>query len=301
MPYSGGLPNFACADATRDAERGPSGKASRALIGAKRHLTRELHSHHSHRVMSGMLSLLALCAEASGKARGAERSLAAARTKVWSTHRQPRAILHAFGAKPLPCAAAPELYAVLLNICVRAGMKRVPELFLLPVPGMNAFALGAPGDACISVTEGLLRGLSREEVAGILAHEVAHILHHDTSAMSWAAAVQREIDASALHGIVEMLSRRRDLAHVGPHAALLALAPAVARLLFFALSRVRELAADAMALDLIDHPKALAAALCKLEFFHTGRSPLHAHLQDEAGALALRSHPGTWERISRLA
>ena len=97
---------------------------------------------------------------------------------------------------------------ILLNVCVRAGMERVPELFLLPAPGMNAYALGTPDNACISVTEGLLRGLSREEIAGILAHEVAHILHHDTGAMNWAAAIQGEIVSSALRGIAELMARR---------------------------------------------------------------------------------------------
>ncbi len=190
---------------------------------------------------------------------------------------------------------------MLLTICIRAGMKRVPELFLLPAPGMNAFALGAPDNACISVTEGLLRGLSREEIEGILAHEVAHILHHDTGAMNWAAAVQSEIASSALRGIAELMARPRGFSRPERHAMLLSVAPAIASLLFLALSRVRELAADAMALDLIDRPRALVAALCKLEYFHTGLSPLHAHLQDDAHSALLRSHPGTWERISRLA
>ena len=151
------------------------------------------------------------------------------------------------------------------------------------------------------MTVGLLRGLSREEITGILAHEVAHILHHDTGAMNWAAAIQGEIATSAMHGIAELAAQRKDFARADPQALLLAAAPAVARLLFLALSRVRELAADAVALDLIDHPKALVAALCKLEYFHTGRSPLHAHLQDNALSISLRSHPGTWERISLLA
>ncbi len=219
--------------------------------------------------MIGMIGLLVLCAEASGKTRGARQSLSELETKIRSMDCEPHAVLRAIGAKPLQCAAAPELYAVLLDICARAGMGRLPELFLLPAAGMNAFALGAPDNACISVTEGLLRGLSRDEIAGILAHEVAHVLHHDTGAMNWAAAIQGEIASSASHGIAELMARRRDWARVGPQALLLAAAPAVARLLFLALSRVRELAADAMALDLIDHPKALVAALCKLEYFHT--------------------------------
>jgi heat shock protein HtpX len=82
---------------------------------------------------------------------------------------------------------------------------------------------------------------------------------------------------------------------------LLVAAPALARLLYFALSRVRELAADAVALEWIDHPDALANALCKLEYFHSGLSPLRAYMQDNAASKPLRSHPDTWERISHLA
>jgi len=248
-----------------------------------------------------MLGLLAFCAKASGKSNGSKRSLSDIDARLCSADRQPHAILRAFGARPLPCSVAPELYAILLTICVRAGMNRVPKLFLLPVPGMNAFALGAPNDACISVTEELLRGLSREEIESILAHEVAHILHRDTGAMTWAAALQSEIASSALRGIAELMARPSDFFRPERHVTLLTAAPILARLLFFALSRTRELAADAMALDLIGHPEALAAALCKLEYFDTGQSPLHAHLKEDALSASWRSHPGTWERIFRLA
>ncbi|MBV8473544.1 MAG: M48 family metalloprotease [Hyphomicrobiales bacterium] len=247
--------------------------------------------------MDGLIGLLVMCAQAAGDSAAAEQSLANIRAKLRSTDFQPAAVLRTFGATPLPCADAPELYAILLGVCARAGMQRVPELFLLPAPGMNAYALGRPDNACISVTDGLLRGLSRDEVAGILAHEVAHILGGDTCALRWASAIEGEI--AALSGFAEVAARQDPASDL--QALLLAAAPAVARLLFFALSRIRELAADAKAIDLIDHPSALVAALCKLEYFHTGRTPLHAHLQDGAFSGTLRSHPGTWERIANLA
>ena len=218
-----------------------------------------------------------------------------------SANARPRAALQAFGAKPLSCSDAPGLYAILLGVCNRAGMKRLPELFLLPTSGMNAYALGSPDDACISVTRGLLSGLSRGETTGILAHEVAHILHHDTGAMHWAAAVQNEIAQSASQGMAALRARGDGSVDAGQQALLLAAAPAVASLLVLALSRLREFAADTMALELIDDPQALVAALCKLEHFHTGRSPLHAHLQEDALSASRRSHPGTWERIVNLA
>ena len=131
-------------NASKGVARRHSGRPARAFTRAGRRLARELHSHHSQRVMTGMIGLLALCGAASGKTRGTRQSLSELQTKIWSADCQPHAILRDFGAKPLPCSAAPELYAILLDICVRAGMMRLPELFLLPAPGMNAFALGAP-------------------------------------------------------------------------------------------------------------------------------------------------------------
>jgi heat shock protein HtpX len=282
-------------------ERQCSDRRVRAFWRQRRRWTRDAHSCHSHSVMNDLVGLLVLCRQASGKTGKPQPSLAEIGARMHAAHRQPQAVLQALGAKPLQCADAPDLYAILLNVCVRAGLERVPELFLLPAPGMNAYALGTPDNACISVTAGLLSGLSREEIAGILAHELGHILHHDTSAMNWAAAIHGEIVSSAQHGVAGLTAWRDDLDRVGPRALLLVAAPALARLLYFALSRDRELAADAIAVELIDHPGALTAALCKLEYFHSGLSPLRAHMKDNAVSNPLRSHPGTWERIFHLA
>jgi heat shock protein HtpX len=290
---------FAPVDALRT-ERPEPRRQTPAIAQLRRRLAREFHSHHSRRVLSGLVNLLDLCGQANGKSRGVRQALGEIQANLQAAERQPRATLRALGGRPLRCSEAPQLYAILLNICVRAGMERLPELFLLPVAGMNAYALGGPDNACISVTEGLLHGLSHEEIAGIFAHEVGHILHHDTGAMNLAAAIESEITHSALRGIAELTARGRDHATTAPLAMLLAAAPALARLLFLALSRVREFAADALALDLIDHPRSLAAALCKLEFFHTGLSPFHAHMREHADSHSWRTHPGTWERLSHL-
>ena len=280
--------------------RPPDKKTARAVAQQRRNWAREVHSRNSNSVMNELMGLLILCRQASGRSVQTQELLAEIGAKLHAAHRQPHAALYALGAKSLRCAEAPELYGILLNVCVRAGLERVPELFLLPYPGMNAYALGTPDNACISVTTELLNGLSREEIAGILAHEVAHILHHDTSTMNWASAILGEIINSALPGDAGLSACRDESNRTGPEAMLLASAPALARLLYSALSRVRELAADAIAIELIDCPSALKAALCKLEHFHTGLSPLHAHIKDNAVSNPLRSHPGTWERLSHL-
>lgn len=274
--------------------------ASADLARLLRHFERDLHSQYSRRVMSGMMGLLVLCEYLSGKDDPAQRLF----HRLHATNERqtfaPRVALHAFGAKPLSPAEAPGLYALLLNICARAGMRRAPELYLLPVPDMNAFALGGPDNACIAVTQGLLRGLSRAEVAGILAHEVAHIVNRDAGALNWAAAVESKIASLALSAVAEMAQRRPDQASASRQSMVLASTPAIARLLYLAFSRVRELDADALALDLIDDPGALAAALRKLEHFHTGLSPLGAYLRRDTLSRLLHSHPDTWERIARI-
>ena len=216
-------------------------------------------------------------------------------------HFPPRVALREIGAQSLAPAEAPDLYAILSKICARAGLSRVPELFLLPVPDMNAFALGAPDNACITVTRGLLGGLSRAEVQGILAHEVAHIVNRNSCALNWAAAIQSQIASLALRGAAETAVGVAAPAGDGQRSMVLASSPAIARLMFLALSRVRELDADALALDFIDEPRALAAALCKLERFHTGLTPLAARLRSDAVSRSLHSHPDTWERIARIA
>jgi heat shock protein HtpX len=213
--------------------------------------------------------------------------------------------LLSFGARPLSFGEAPVLYGVLTRICVRAGLPSVPQLFLLPMSGMNAYALGSPEDACISVTEGLLRGLSADEVAGIFAHEVAHIRERDSGAMNWARTLIDDVTNAALNGLAAASNRgRAGCAAASRDALLMASVPAVARLLYSALSRVRELAADSMAIDMIDDPNALASALCKLEFYHSGMTPLDAHLlarlHQSSLTSSMNSHPGTWERLSHM-
>src|SRR5262245_43507831 len=81
-----------------------------------------------------------------------------------------------FGARPLRPAEMPGLFPILTDVCRRAGLPRLPDLYYVSAPlDMNAYALGGPDNAAILLTEGLLRGMAPDEIAGILAHEVAHI------------------------------------------------------------------------------------------------------------------------------
>lgn len=202
-------------------------------------------------------------------------------------------------ARRLHPADAPELFAVVYDVCRRAGLRRMPQVYLLPGEhAMNAFALGSPDDPVITLTRGLLDGMTRSEVAAIIAHEIAHICNGDASIMALAGGLHRSIrlvSAASLAGMPRRMA-------VAPETAtliwLLQAAPAIAELLCLALSRIRELAADAFALDLIAEPHTLASALEKLERHHRGLGRSRADAEDGELYGYLHSHPSTDQRVS---
>ena len=195
------------------------------------------------------------------------------------------------------------MFGILANVCGRAGLSRLPDLYCLAAPGdMNAYALGSPGGGAIVLTEGLLRGLTCGEIAGILAHEVAHIRNNDAWTMSWAASLRCAINNwTALAGLSLLRTQRHHggLAVSQPLAALLSAAPALGQLLGLALSRVRELDADATALELTGDSHALITALGKLERHHADFTA-SASAFEHGSMRLLRSHPATSERVGTL-
>jgi heat shock protein HtpX len=206
-----------------------------------------------------------------------------------------------FGARLLAPSELPELFNILEDVCRRAGLSRWPDLYCVASPGdMNAYALGSPGGAAIVLTEGLLRGMTRSEIAGILAHEVAHIRNNDASTMSWAATLHRAIEWTSLTGLALLRAQHSGMAVSQPLAALLSIAPTIGRLLGLALSRTRELDADATALELTGDLQALIAALGKLERHHAGFPVLSVATFGDSPMSLLRSHPATSERVGAL-
>lgn len=196
-------------------------------------------------------------------------------------------VLWATGAREVT-EAATEQERVLLNVVdemtIAAGLPR-PRVYLVPDPDPNAFATGmAPQEAAIAVTEGLLATLSRDELQGVVAHELAHVRNLDTRLMTLLAALVGAI-ALMSDGMGRMLrggvrvgggggSRRARGGKDGNPLALivlvlwvltLILAPILSRLLAMAVSRKREFLADATGAQFTRNPMALAEALAKLD------------------------------------
>jgi heat shock protein HtpX len=267
------------------------------------HLQRQFHRSENHRhsghVMAGMVLLLAVCGFIVGGTDGVRGVVAGGAVRPDEPEISPDVMERRFGARLLRPADMPQLFAHLREICRRAGLRQQPDLYYLPSPhSMNAYALGSARRSAIVLTQGLLDRMVPAEVAGILAHEVAHIRNNDGFAMTWATTLQRAVATLSLAALtMERGSPQHALAPLG---LFLASAPAIGQLLYLALSRVRELDADALALELIDDPRSLATALHKLELFHAG-SPVarQAAMADGVGRL-LRSHPATAERVGIL-
>jgi heat shock protein HtpX len=268
---------------------------------ARQHSRQTANHRSSTLAIAAMMLLLAVCGWIVGGTEGVHRALLGSAPRPEGSAISRHTMYRWFGARLLCPAAMPQLFSILVQVCRRAGLSRVPDLYCLESPGdMNAYALGNPGSSAIVLTEGLLRSMTQGEVAGILAHEVAHIRNNDASTMSWAAALYRAIEWTSLAGLALLRAQPSGVPVGGPLAALLSVAPTIGRLLGLALSRTRELDADATALELTGDLQALVAALGKLERHHSGlQIPSVAASEDDPTRL-LRSHPATSERVGAL-
>ncbi len=247
-----------------------------------------------------MIFLLAFCGWVMGGDEGARWAVRGAAPLDGEATITPAAMCRRFGARPLTPAETPFLFDMLRLICQRAGLPRMPALYLIPAPySMNAYALGGPAASAITLTEGLLRGLSAGELRAILAHEVGHIRNNDAWAMTLAGTLHRATAMTSLLGLLSLRSRGPRPAEAdAPLTLLLNGAPAIGRLLHLALSRIREFDADATAMELVDDPQALVSALHKLEHHHGGTT--FSTPPDQPLLRWLHSHPATGERVRTL-
>jgi heat shock protein HtpX len=265
----------------------------------RRDVYRVANRRSSAWAIGGMVLLLAVCGWIVEGADGAERAISVGTPRGNGSAISREAMYRWFGARKLSHTEMPGLFHILADVCRRARLLRLPDLYYIAAPGdMNAYALGSPNGAAIVITEGLLRGMTPDEITGILAHEVAHIRNNDAWAMGWVAALHRAIEWTSRSALALLRARGGGAAATTPLAALMSAAPAIAQLLGLALCRSRELDADATALELTKDLRALVAALDKLERHHAGPAALAA-VADRSLHL-LRSHPTTSERVDTL-
>jgi heat shock protein HtpX len=177
-----------------------------------------------------------------------------------------RLVLSMHGAQEVDERTAPELVHIVAELANKAGLP-MPRVYLMDNPQPNAFATGRnPEHAAVAATTGLLNMLSREEVAGVISHELAHVKNRDTLLMTVTATIAGAISMLAQFGMF-FGGGRRDRSGMGAIGMLLmvVLAPLAAMIVQMAISRTREYAADAMGARISGKPESLASALAKID------------------------------------
>ena len=233
-------------------------------------------------------------------------------------------LLASAAAREIQHDDAPQLYNVVEEMRIAASLPAMPRVFIIDTPVPNAFAVGLkPERACVAVTTGLLERLSRDELQGVVAHELGHVANRDTLFMTLAGVTLGAIVLLADFGMRMMFwgganRRRSDSKNGGAALAIMMvvalvlaiLAPLIARLLYFACSRQREYLADASAAQYTRYPAGLANALQKIAAQQDAKkipvnrvvSPMYVinPLAAAGSSSVFGTHPPTQERIRRL-
>ncbi len=216
-------------------------------------------------------------------------------------------------ARPVSPGEAPELHQVVATLAVRAALPK-PQVYIIDNQTPNAFATGRdPEHAAVAVTTGLLQLLNRNELEGVLGHELGHIKNRDILISSIAAVMAGAISYLATMAQWTMIfgGGRSDDEGGNPLAALIMIivAPLSAALIQMAISRSREYLADAAGAKICGQPQALAAALGKLTAYNR-QAPMQVNpasaqmyiVNPLGGRLAnlFSTHPPVEERVRRL-
>ncbi|MEQ8345816.1 MAG: zinc metalloprotease HtpX [Sneathiellaceae bacterium] len=224
-----------------------------------------------------------------------------------------KVVLRMYRARQVDARTAPEYYAIVERLAQNAGLP-MPKVYVIDTPQPNAFATGRnPQNAAVAATTGLLNSLSRDEIAGVMAHELAHVKNRDTLTMTITATLAGAISMLASFALFFGGNRNNPLGLVGS-LALMILAPLAASLVQMAISRTREYSADRDGAAICGQPMALASALGKIEQIARGGvenrtaeenpasaqlfiiNPLNGHGADSL----FSTHPKTANRIARL-
>ncbi|WP_312224136.1 zinc metalloprotease HtpX [Rhizobium rhizoryzae] len=240
--------------------------------------------------------------------------LIAAGMNLFSYWNSDRMVLSAYRAQQVDESNAPEFFRMIRDLSANAGLP-MPKVYIYESPQPNAFATGRnPQNAAVAASTGLLQQLTPEEVAGVMAHELAHVQNRDTLTMTVTATLAGAI--SMLGNFAFFLGGNREnnnpLGFIGVLVAMI-VAPFAAMLVQMAISRTREYSADRRGAEICGNPLWLASALAKIagaaQVIHNAdaeRNPATAHmfiinpLSGERMDNLFSTHPNTENRIAAL-
>jgi heat shock protein HtpX len=223
-----------------------------------------------------------------------------------------KAVLRMHGAREVDARSAPDLYRMTEDLSRNAGLP-MPKLYIMESDQPNAFATGRnPDNAAVAVTRGLLDSMSREEVAGVVAHELAHIRNRDTLTMTITATLAGAVSMLANFALFFGGGRDRPMGLIGT-IAMMILAPLAAGMVQMAISRTREYEADKAGAAICGNPIWLASALQRLgqlsgriDNIAAERNPATAHmfivnpLHMQAYDSLFATHPPIEKRVAAL-
>lgn len=218
-------------------------------------------------------------------------------------------VLSMHGAKQVDAASAPEFHALVAGLAQRANLP-MPKVYIIDSPHPNAFATGRnPENAAVAATTGLLNMLDRDEIAGVMAHELAHVRNRDTLIMTMVATIAGAISMLANFGMFFRGGGDNRGAMVATILAVI-VAPFAAMIVQMAISRTREYGADRGGAEISGNPRALASALAKLaRGAATVPNPVAERVPAAAqlyivpglgGDSLFSTHPDTGNRIAAL-
>ncbi len=259
-------------------------------------------------LLSALTALLMALGYTFGGGQGAIIAfVVAAGMNLFSYWNSGKIVLRMHDAREVDATTAPDFHALVAELANRAGLP-MPKVYVIDSPHPNAFATGRdPEHAAVAATTGLLNMLTRDEVAGVMAHELGHVKNRDTLIMTMVATVAGAISMLANFGMFFRGNDNRGNAL----ATLLAVivAPIAAMIVQMAISRTREFGADRAGAEISGNPMALASALAKIS---RGAQAIPNPVAEQMPAAAqlyivpahisqmFSTHPATERRIEAL-
>ena len=223
-------------------------------------------------------------------------------TNAFAYWNSDKMVLRMHSAEPVTRASAPELYDMVGRLAQRANLP-MPKVYLIREQQPNAFATGRnPENAAVAATTGILQLLDRDELEGVIAHELAHVKNRDILTMTVAATVAGAISMLAQFGFFfGGGGRDRDNGGMGVIGMLLAVifAPMAAALIQMTISRTREYSADKLGAQISGEPLALASALRKISAY-AGRIPMPSAERNPTSAPLFIINPLSGQRMDNL-